>query len=371
MTRLVLFILLSVVTAFAGSIIDLEKDVALSRANQKFRQLAAEALEKEHLEQLVQIERAAAAFADSVGYSKDLFHNEEVILVRFLEKDYAFLADVDSMSKYDYAYDAYDHFADALKNYFRKQQALGGLEKAFEQIENASDRAYARIVIAHCLNVQRSELSKMIEKNVDDLTNEKQLRNLVQKYWHKEGYDMENYLCGAIGASYNVMIGDVSERLDDAFGVTSEVDYVFRNILFGLRLAIEMNEYTGEGGYAYTGGGLGFDVGATTFHTDWLFLRFYGGISLEVSELKKSEDDRDGEVYPSLEAGAIMDTFFYKDAKKRIGIRVRSGFKTMATGARDISAGVNFYTALQFVFLDTKYKKFEFKYPETLSKSAP
>ena len=343
---------MSVVTAFAGSVIDLEKDVALSRANQKFRQLAAEALEKEHLEQLVQIERAAAAFADSVGYSKDLFHNEEVILVRFLEKDYAFLADVDSMSKYDYAYDAYDHFADALKNYFRKQQALGGLEKAFEQIENASDRAYARIVIAHCLNVQRSELSKMIEKNVDDLTNEKQLRNLVQKYWHKEGYDMENYLCGAIGVSYNALFGDVSERLDDAFGVTSEVDYVFRNILFGLRLAIEMNEYTGEGGYAYTGGGLGFDVGATTFHTDWLFLRFYGGISLD-------------------EAGAIMDTFFYKDAKKRIGIRVRSGFKTMATGARDISAGVNFYTALQFVFLDTKYKKFEFKYPETLSKSAP
>lgn len=370
MTRLVLFILLSVVTAFAGSVIDLEKDVALSRANQKFRQLAAEALEKEHLEQLVQIERAAAAFADSVGYSKDLFHNEEVILVRFLEKDYAFLADVDSMSKYDYAYDAYDHFADALKNYFRKQQALGGLEKAFEQIENASDRAYARIVIAHCLNVQRSELSKMIEKNVDDLTNEKQLRNLVQKYWHKEGYDLENNICAAIGVSYNALFGDVSERLSDAWGVTSEVDLVFRNIVFGLRLAIEMNEYTGEGNYAYSGGGLSFNVGATTFHTDRLFLRFYGGIGLDISELKRTEDDRDDVAYPSFEAGVIMDTFFYKSTN-RIGIRLQSGIKTMATGARDISAGVNFYTALQFVFLETKYKKFEFKYPETLSKSAP
>lgn len=131
MTRILLSILLCVAMAFADGGYDLDKDIALSKANQNFRALAAEALEKGHAEQLAQIENDAAAFADSVGYTKPLFQDNEVILVRFLQKDYAFIANVDSVSKYESSPGNYDRFEDALKAYFRKQQALGGLEKAF------------------------------------------------------------------------------------------------------------------------------------------------------------------------------------------------------------------------------------------------
>ena len=73
MKRLVFFVLVFTVATIAAGF-DLDKDMALSKANQNFRALAAEALEKGQAEQIAQIEKDAAAFADSVGYTKALFH---------------------------------------------------------------------------------------------------------------------------------------------------------------------------------------------------------------------------------------------------------------------------------------------------------
>lgn len=364
MTRILLSILLCVAMAFADGGYDLDKDIALSKANQNFRALAAEALEKGQLEQLVQIERDAAAYADSVGYVKPMFQDNEVIMVRFLEKDYAFLADVDSISKYDYTPGTYDRFGDALRAYFRKQMASGELEGLFAQVPNASDRAFARIVIARCMNVSRQELSEMIEKYTDDLTNENQLRYLVQKYWHKEGFDMETYACAAVGVSYNMMLGDVSKRLDDGLGVTADLDYVRNNILFELRLAIDLNRYTGEEELNFTGGGFGVDVGATVFHTDRFFLRLYAGIGLGINELRWDEDTFEDALSPVFGAGALVDMYVNTTGSARFGLRIRSGIRNVGAGPLDISSGANFYTTVSFVLLETRYKEFEYKYPE-------
>ncbi|MBR6125292.1 hypothetical protein IKQ19_17150 [Candidatus Saccharibacteria bacterium] len=364
MTRILLSILLCVAMAFADGGYDLDKDIALSRANQNFRALAADAIEKGQVEQLTQIEKDAAAFADSVGYTKPLFQDNEVIMVRFLEKDYAFLADVDSISKYDYTPGTYDRFGDALRAYFRKQMASGELEGLFAQVPNASDRAFARIVIARCMNVSRQELSEMIEKYTDDLTNENQLRYLVQKYWYKEGYDLESYACAAVGVSYNMMLGDVSKRLDDGLGVTADLDYVRNNILFELRLAVDLNRYTGEEELNFTGGGFGVDVGATVFHTDRFFLRLYAGIGLGINELRWDEDTFEDALSPVFGAGALVDMYVNTTGSARFGLRIRSGIRNVGAGPLDISSGANFYTTVSFVLLETRYKEFEYKYPE-------
>ena len=364
MTRILLSILLCVAMAFADGGYDLDKDIALSKANQNFRALAAEALEKGHAEQLAQIENDAATFADSVGYTKPLFQDNEVIMVRFLEKDYAFLADVDSISKYDYTPGTYDRFGDALRAYFRKQMASSELEGLFAQVPNASDRAFARIVIARCMNVSRQELSEMIEKYTDDLTNENQLRYLVQKYWYKEGYDLESYACAAVGVSYNMMLGDVSKRLDDGLGVTADLDYVRNNILFELRLAVDLNRYTGEEELNFTGGGFGVDVGATVFHTDRFFLRLYAGIGLGINELRWDEDTFEDALSPVFGAGALVDMYVNTTGSARFGLRIRSGIRNVGAGPLDISSGANFYTTVSFVLLETRYKEFEYKYPE-------
>lgn len=364
MTRILLSILLCVAMAFADGGYDLDKDMALSKANQNFRAMATETLEKGQLEQLVQIERDAAAYADSVGYVKPMFQDNEVIMVRFLEKDYAFLADVDSISKYDYTPGTYDRFGDALRAYFRKQMASGELEGLFAQVPDASDRAFAKVVIARCMNVSRQELSEMIEKYTDDLTNEKQLRYLVQKYWHKEGFDMETYACAAVGVSYNMMLGDVSKRLDDGLGVTADLDYVRNNILFELRLAIDLNRYTGEEELNFTGGGFGVDVGATVFHTDRFFLRLYAGIGLGINELRWDEDTFEDALSPVFGAGALVDMYVNTTGSVRFGLRIRSGIRNVGAGPLDISSGANFYTTVSFVLLETRYKEFEYKYPE-------
>ena len=364
MTRILLSILLCVAMAFADGGYDLDKDMALSKANQNFRAMAAETLEKGQLEQLVQIERDAAAYADSVGYVKPMFQDNEVIMVRFLEKDYAFLADVDSISKYDYTPGTYDRFGDALRAYFRKQMASGELEGLFAQVPNASDRAFAKVVIARCMNVSRQELSEMIEKYTDDLTNEKQLRYLVQRFWHKEGYDLENYACAAVGVSYNMMLGDVSKRLDDGLGVTADLDYVRNNILFELRLAVDLNRYTGEEELNFTGGGFGVDVGATVFHTDRFFLRLYAGIGLGINELRWDEDTFEDALSPVFGAGALVDMYVNTTGSARFGLRIRSGIRNVGAGPLDISSGANFYTTVSFVLLETRYKEFEYKYPE-------
>ena len=364
MTCILLSILLCAATAFAADGYDLDKDMALSKANQNFRAMAAETLEKGQLEQLVQIERDAAAYADSVGYTKPMFQDNEVIMVRFLEKDYAFLADVDSISKYDYTPGTYDRFGDALRAYFRKQMASGELEGLFAQVPNASDRAFAKVVIARCMNVSRQELSEMIEKYTGDLTNEKQLKFLVQKYWHKEGYDLESYACAAVGVSYNMMLGDVSKRLDDGLGVTADLDYVRNNILFELRLAIDLNRYTGEEELNFTGGGFGVDVGATVFHTDRFFLRLYAGIGLGINELRWDEDTFEDALSPVFGAGALVDMYVNTTGSARFGLRIRSGIRNVGAGPLDISSGANFYTTVSFVLLETRYKEFEYKYPE-------
>lgn len=364
MTRILLSILLCVAMAFADGGYDLDKDIALSKANQNFRALAAEALEKGHAEQLAQIENDAAAFADSVGYTKPLFQDNEVILVRFLQKDYAFIANVDSVREFDYSPSVYDHFGDALKAHFRKMKESGELEKMLEQVPNSSDRAFARIVIARCMNVSRQELSEMIEKYTDDLTNENQLRYLVQKYWYKEGFDMETYACAAVGVSYNMMLGDVSKRLDDGLGVTADLDYVRNNILFELRLAIDLNRYTGEEELNFTGGGFGVDVGATVFHTDRFFLRLYAGIGLGINELRWDEDTFEDALSPVFGAGALVDMYVNTTGSARFGLRIRSGIRNVGAGPLDISSGANFYTTVSFVLLETRYKEFEYKYPE-------
>ncbi|WP_144063740.1 hypothetical protein [Fibrobacter sp. UWR2] len=326
--------------------------------------MVAEALEKDCVEQLVQIERDAAAFADSVGYSKDLFHDNEVILVRFLEKDYAFIANVDSVSKYESSPSNYDRFGDALKAYFRKRMVSGELEGLLAPIPDASDRAFARIVIARCMNVSRQELSEMIEKYTDDLTNENQLRYLVQRFWHKEGYDLESYACAAVGVSYNMMLGDVSKRLDDGLGVTADLDYVRNNILFELRLAVDLNRYTGEEELNFTGGGFGVDVGATVFHTDRFFLRLYAGIGLGINELRWDEDTFEDALSPVFGAGALVDMYVNTTGSARFGLRIRSGIRNVGAGPLDISSGANFYMTVSFVLLETRYKEFEYKYPE-------
>jgi len=366
MKRLVFFVLVFTVATVAAGF-DLDKDMALSKANQNFRALAAEALEKGQAEQIAQIERDAAAFADSVGYTKALFHENEVILVRFLERDYAFLADVDSVREFDYSPSVYDRFGDALKAYFKKMKDTGELESAIGQIPNASDRAYARVVIAHCMNVPRQELSEMIEKNADDLTNEIQLRYLVQKYWYKEGYDMETYTCVALGATFNMMLGDVSKTLDDGIGFNSDIGLNYKNILLELRIAIELNEYTGEeeGDANYLGGGFGIDVGMSIpVVEERLFLRPYVGVGLGFSELRWSEEDFVDVAYPSFGAGIIADMYLNTAGAMRVGFRLRSGVRTMSTGPRDISSGANFYTEIAFTVLETRYKEYDFKYPE-------
>lgn len=364
MTRILLSILLCVAMAFADGGYDLDKDIALSKANLNFRALAADALEKGQVEQLAQIEKDAAAFADSVGYTKPLFQDNEVILVRFLQKDYAFIANVNSVSKYESSPGNYDRFGDALKAYFRKRMVSGELEGLLAPIPDASDRAFARIVIARCMNVSRQELSEMIEKYTDDLTNENQLRYLVQKYWYKEGFDMETYACAAVGVSYNMMLGDVSKRLDDGLGVTADLDYVRNNILFELRLAVDLNRYTGEEELNFTGGGFGVDVGATIFHTDMFFLRLYAGIGLGINELRWDEDTFEDALSPVFGAGALVDMYVNTTGSARFGLRIRSGIRNVGAGPLDISSGANFYTTVSFVLLETRYKEFEYKYPE-------
>ena len=356
--------LLCAATAFADGSYDLDKDMALSKANQNFRTTAADAIEKGQVEQLVQVEKDAAAFMDSLGYAKALLHEDEVIRVRFLEKDYAFLADVDSISKYDYSPNVYDHFGDVLNAYFRKMKNSGELESLLGLIPNEGDRAFARIVIARCMNVSRQELSEMIEKSADAMTNDRQLRYLVGRYWHKEGFDLETYACVAVGVSYNMMLGDVSKRLDDGLGVTADLDYVRDNILFELRLAVDLNEYTGVESADFTGGGFGVDIGATVFHTDRFFLRLYAGIGLGINELRWDEDTFEDALSPVFGAGALADVFFNTTTSARVGLRIRSGIRNVGAGPLDISSGANFYTSLSFVLLETRYKEYQFKYPE-------
>lgn len=364
MKRLVFFVLVFTVATIAAGF-DLDKDMALSKANQNFRALAAEALEKGQAEQIAQIERDAAAFADSVGYTKALFHENEVILVRFLERDYAFLADVDSVREFDYSPSVYDRFGDALKAYFKKMKDTGELESAIGQIPNASDRAYARVVIAHCMNVPRQELSEMIEKYTDDLTNENQLRYLVQKYWHKEGFDMETYTCVALGLSYNMMLGDVSKTLDGGIGLNSDFGFNYKNILLEIRIAIEMNDYTGEESANYLGGGFAFDFGMSIpVIANRVFLRPYAGIGIGFNELRWDEENFIDTAYPSFGAGAIADLYLNPSGAMRVGLRLRSGVRTMSAGPRDISSGANFYTELALTVLETRYKEYDFKYPE-------
>lgn len=364
MKRSLFFVLLLAVAVFASGF-DLDKDMALSKANQNFRAQAAEALEKGQAELLAQIEKDAAAFADSVGYVKPLFRENEVILVRFLEKDYVFLAKVDSVKEYDYSPSVYDRFGDVLSAYFRKMKESGELEKELEQVPNASDRAFVRVVIARCMNVSHQELSAMIEKYTGDLTNENQLRYLVQKYWHKEGFDLETYACVASGVTYNMMLGDVSKSLDDGIGINADMDFTYKNFFFELRVAIEMNEYKTDEDLNYVGGGFGIDIGRSIpIVADYLHLRPYVGVGFGFSELRWSDEDFVDNVYPTFGAGAIADVFFNSTTSMRFGLRLRGGIRTFSAGPRDISSGANFYTQLAFVILETKYKEFKFEYPE-------
>ena len=88
------------------------------------------------------------------------------------------------------------------------------------------------------------------------------------------------------------------------------------------------------------------------------------GVGIGFNELRWDEENFIDTAYPSFGAGAIADAYLNTSGAMRVGLRLRSGVRTMSAGPRDISSGANFYTELALTVLETRYKEYDFKYPE-------
>lgn len=329
------------------------------------------ALEHDDIDSLKKLVEAAEAFEKSS--STIVIHDGEKLLLKYFLGDFESLCNLDFVSHYNNWYEhIYGAFHQALYNKMHEELKSGKLEEKLESIENESDRNFAFVVLnGYFCNKEKT--SALIEERKYKLKNRKQLEYLVDTYWRKDVLDSSRAASYSVGASYTVMLGNVSKKVDNAFGlyagsgaiidnyylefsINGHVgDNSVRDSLYFFNVGVEANfgyvflnlKDTRFSGYLTTG------VGVNTFS-------FKGDNSKE-----KKKSDWPTQVYPSFGGGFAFDFFPIGSFEKRAGLRFRAGVKNIFSGKTVHASGVRLYTSIEFVGSLGMHKSVKFDYPNT------
>ena len=339
-------------------------EINRSKAVEKFRNAAATAVAERRFGALAQIEKEVAAFKDSSGYDKPVFHDVEVIMMKFLERDYAFVANPDSVAAYIANSAFMGRLYSELLACIKRAESLGEIERELERIENTSDRAFVRVIMARLANVDKKKLVDMIDEHASEITNEDQLRFLVQRFWSKEGYDYENYWSFSAGAAYNMPFGGLSDTLGNGFGFMLDGTYVTHFIAVGFLAFGHFHDIQERKSAELSSGGFAVFVGGEPRLTPKLFLKPYAGFGVQVGSVKYEESPEKDATQGSMmvDIGVAFDIQILEAGSNAYAIRFRSGLRSLMFDELLNESGFAFYTGIEIRSNKLEYKKFEFDY---------
>ena len=345
-------------------------EVDWSRVVLEFRNAATKAVEDHRFNDLAQIEKDIMAFRDSSGYGKPVFRDVEVIMMKFLERDFAFVANPDSIAAYLSNSLFVDKLYSELLKCIKEMNAAGKLEEELLKIENASDRAFVRVIMARLMNVDQNQLTQMIDRLAKDLDKDEQLKFLVHRFWKKEGYDYGNYTSYSVGFQFNVPIGSFWNDIDCGKGAIIDVGIVYKLFMFGMQVFGAFHDIPNQDSYEIVSGGLEFYLGAAPNVSTGMILKPYAGFGVQMASLfdKGESGTIKDQATVMIDVGIAYDFTVLENLSSSYAIRLRTGIKSLLIDDLLESSGFVFYANIEIAKLQVKYKKFEFDYAKARDK---
>lgn len=297
-------------------------------------------------------------------YPYRVFYDADILVVKYFAKDFAFLCNVDSVARYKmFVSPQYGLGATNL----REQMESGVFEETLKEIENGSDRAFVRILFTGLFE-DKETVSKKIAEDRSKLTNQKQLKYLVDQYWSMREPDLHNFATFSFGLPFSKLFGDLEKKVKPGFGGITGIDMLYKDFLLGWNLDAYSGKYRDVDSLYFFDANVGFNLG-------YMFLskrrvHLYGFLSVGIGIGQLACDDYDDEKcnddsrqdYFTYGAGGMADVLFARLGNYWYGIRLRGGMRNVKADHLVDASGYRLGGSIELVMLRYKEKNVEFEF---------
>ncbi len=287
----------------------------------------------------------------------------EVRLIKFFQRDFNFLCNVDSVKRYDVV-----NRKSVLYEVLKQQKESGEYEAAIKKIENEGDRIFVQILF-NSLFEERDETSKRIEKHRSQLKNLVQLHYLVEEYWVESfELDLHNYFSYSAGVAVTRFVGRISDKVKDSFGFYQGFGFILDDVFWEFFLGMHNAHSKELDSISFWDVGADLNFGYAFLNTEYVHL--YGfltaGFAWDELEIRRN-DQKDNysfpsQYFPTYGAGVMVDVFFTRLCDSHIGMRFRGGIKNVWADDVVKASGFRLYASLEWLIHEYDRKKNEFDY---------
>ena len=357
-----------------------ENDTAYLISSMDNYELSSENIDAEHFRLRMQymlqhgnIEDLKRFIDDSERYnwksSSQFFVGCEKILIKYILKDFNFLGNVDSISRYNYMHpEKQDSLFEIVINKIKPEIQSGVLEQILQDIRNESDRTFI-LIILNSFFQSREKTTDLIEHNKFRLKNQRQLEYLVSQYWSKENDDPSQKPIGNIGVSYTSFIGNVSNKVNSSFGLLGGISWNFSFLDYETLLNMNLGNCREFDSLYFFNMGLNLNLGHVFWKNENMMFRSFLTAGIEVNTSIKKDNDKNKkndsplQVFFVYGGGVAFDMFVFENDKTKSGIRFRAGAKNINADKILNASGFRLYFSIEFIITSNE-KKIEFDYSE-------
>lgn len=335
---------------------------------ERYRKNAGMAFAEKRYDSLKVIMENGNLYADSIYWGR-IFTIGECYVVDFLMKNFASLVNKEVLPNY---LGVGDDFSRMLQRRLTDMVASGELEQVLNEVEDECDRAFIRIVLEQLATGDKEKTSELIEKYRSKLK-ENQLHVLVEKYWEKSGYDMENYSAFSMGPAFVMMLGDVSKKVENGFGYALGIDWVRKGFFYEWFMNFQFSGVSEPDTLSMIDCGWDFNFGHWLVNQKYVSLYAFATIGFGMdmladdgeNEERANNDKLPYQFYPTFGAGFIVDLFFTEmkeTSGNHHGIRFRAGVKNIWADDLVQKNGFRLYASVEWQFHEVSRKNYGFDY---------
>lgn len=343
-----------------------ERDMAVFYRN-TIEHILEHSSKDDRMESLKKVVEEAEIFDQNASVYHVFYANDKLVIKYFL-KDFEFLSQVDSVKPLLKKHIKGDlHSAVYLK--LKREIETGEMEESLREIPDESDRAFIYIVLNSMFRY-KEDVSSMIENYKYQLTDEKQLYFLVNRFWHKENYDSKKYFAFSWGGAVIKSFGRLSDKIGLSPGMYLGIDFVRKDFLYEWFMDINGCQNKELDSLQFYDMRWDFNFGYTFLKKDHLNLFGYVSAGLGMNGLSargkdsndKANNDLPTQFSPAFGAGVMVDLFFTEKDHIHHGLRFRTGVRSLFSGDVLKTSGVRLYASLEWTFREYTKKPIDFDY---------
>ena len=326
------------------------------------RDAMKKALQDDDLDRLKKLADVVDSYEKSSTYF--IVHDCEKLLLKYFLGEFDSLSDVHFVSSYNTRPDfVYDTFHKTLKEKLKSEIESGKLDEKLKSVEDESDRFFIYIVLKGFFKYEY-DIASLIEKHKLQLKKRKQLEYLVDTYWDRKTVDPLKSYTFFLGGSYVVLLGNISDKVENGFGFYGGTNWFWKNVSFESQMNAHFSDVRSSDTLHFYNLGLNLNVGYF-FRNISLLCYLTTGVEANFYGENKSYDDKDrsskdaDQFYPVYGAGVLYDMLI---------LRFRAGVKNIWGDNTVKASGFRFYMSVEFALPVLKMKPVEFVYPETMER---